>query len=193
MNIFGVGEIELLLIILIALVIAGPKRLIQWAYTLGRWTAKLRRMWSEAMVLLQRELDEAGLGVELPKDVPTRGSVRRTVETALKPLAEPVKEAMDEVKSVGTELKTTSRQTQQQLTGIKTDMQKAGATPPGATKPAAAAGVNGTPRTGTTSRPAADRKPTGEGDGNEFGTWSGSEFGTWSDQSGSTSSGGKQA
>ena len=61
MNILGVGAPELIIIFLLALVIAGPKRMVAWAYIAGRELARLRAMWSETMAMVQQELKEAGL------------------------------------------------------------------------------------------------------------------------------------
>ncbi|MBC8171353.1 MAG: hypothetical protein H7X77_06760 [Anaerolineae bacterium] len=157
MNIFGIGEIELVIVILIALVVAGPKRLIQWAYVAGKWVARGRKMWSEAMGLIQQELNESGMDVNLPKQMPTRASIRRGVESTLKPLSDPVKGAMNDLKSVGTEIQNTANQAQQQVNGARTDLQR----PP---KARAAIPANGTKSTDN----EPDKPDTG------FGTWSGS-------------------
>jgi Sec-independent protein translocase protein TatA len=151
MNIFGIGELELLLIIIIALIVAGPKRMIQWMYVLGRWVAKLRRMWSEAMVLVQRELNEAGLDVEVPKDLPTRGELRRVAQKALQPLASPVQDAINEVKTVGTELQNTANQARGEIRDVRANLKL--------TVPPVANGV----------KPPVEESKPDEGD---FGSWS---------------------
>lgn len=158
MNIFGIGEIELIIVILIALVVAGPKRMIQWAYIAGRWVARARKMWSEAVGLLQQELDQSGVDVKLPKEMPTRASIRRGVESTLKPLADPVRGAINEVKSVGTEVQNTVKEAEQQVSAARTDLQRPPAASP--VKPA-----NGTKAVEGES----DKK-----DSSGFGTWSGS-------------------
>jgi sec-independent protein translocase protein TatB len=63
MNILGVGPGELLVIFVIALVVAGPKRMIQWAYHIGRYTARIRAMAQETMSAFQKELAASGLDV----------------------------------------------------------------------------------------------------------------------------------
>ena len=104
MNIFGVGGTELVLILIIMLVVAGPKRMVRWAYVLGKYTAKMRSMWTETVGYLQKEFDEAGLDIQLPKDVPTKASLNQTIAQAMKPLTqqleEPLKEPLKEIKSV---------------------------------------------------------------------------------------------
>jgi Sec-independent protein translocase protein TatA len=110
MEILGVGGAELVAILIIMLVVAGPKRMIQWAYILGKYTAKVRAMWAESMTYLQKEFDAAGLDVQLPKEPPTRGSFNRQltqqVEKAFSPVTKPVKDALDETKAQVNELKT---------------------------------------------------------------------------------------
>jgi len=100
MEILGIGGAELVAILIIMLVVAGPKRMIQWAYVLGKYTAKARAMWTESMAYLQKEFEAAGLDVELPKEPPTRRSLNRQltrqVEKAFSPVTKPVQEALDE-------------------------------------------------------------------------------------------------
>lgn len=115
MNLFGVGEIELVLILLIALIVAGPKRMIQWAYLFGRFLRHLRGMWSEAVVVIQKEIDDAGLDVQVPTHIPTRGEVHNIASQVLKPLSDPLQAAADEVKQVGVELQTTATQARDAL------------------------------------------------------------------------------
>lgn len=97
MNIFGIGGAELVLIILIALVVAGPKRMIHWAYILGQYVGKLRVMWSQVVDVVQREIDEAGVDVKLPKDLPTRQTLNQTLSQAIKPLSDSMEKAAREV------------------------------------------------------------------------------------------------
>ncbi len=180
MNIFGIGEVELLIVLLIALVIAGPKRMIQWAYVAGRWVAKARKMWSEVSVLIQQELKDAGVDVEIPKELPTRASVMRTVETAMKPLAEPVKEALNEVRSVENEFKSTGKQAQKQIDGIRSDLKQGTSITNGSgSKPDTA--TTATPPPGSPDTPAGD-SGTGQQDKGgtvgRFGTWSGTGNGS---------------
>jgi len=82
------------------LIVAGPKRMIQWAYILGQYTAKLRRMWEETVDYLQQEIDEAGVDLKLPKEVPTRANINRTISEVMKPVTAPVEEALNKVDKV---------------------------------------------------------------------------------------------
>lgn len=100
MEILGIGGAELIAILIIMLVIAGPKRMIQWAYILGTYMAKLRAMWAEVMSAVQQELKESGVDVELPKDIPTRGNLTRQinqqVQKAMSPVTSPIEETLKE-------------------------------------------------------------------------------------------------
>ena len=98
MNVFGVGAWELVAILLIMLVFAGPKRMIHWSYVLGQHVAKFRKVWSETVDLVQKEFDEAGVDIKLPKEPPTRKSLNRSLTDAVKPMTKPVQDSLDEVK-----------------------------------------------------------------------------------------------
>src|SRR5688572_18451958 len=99
MELFGIGTTELIAILLIMLVVAGPKRMIQWAYILGQYTAKLRAMWAETMAVMQKEFDQAGVDVTLPKSIPDRNSLVNQMNKALSGVTKPVQNVLDEVKT----------------------------------------------------------------------------------------------
>ncbi len=99
MNVFGVGGPEFVLILLIMLIVAGPKRMLQWAYVLGTYTAKLRRLWAETMRVLQQELKASGVDVELPETPPTRQAIQRATSKALKPVVAPLEDALHELET----------------------------------------------------------------------------------------------
>jgi Sec-independent protein translocase protein TatA len=99
MELFGIGTTELIAILLIMLVVAGPKRMIQWAYILGQYVAKARRMWAETMAVVQKEFDQAGMDVTLPKDIPTRTSLKAQMTQALSGVTRPVQNVLDEAKA----------------------------------------------------------------------------------------------
>src|SRR5262249_36107590 len=97
MDIFGVGGWEIVAIRLVMLVVAGPKRMIQWAYILGTYVAKLRVMWAETMSMVQKELDAAGVDVQLPKEPPTRQDWNKMASKALEPFTAPMESALKDV------------------------------------------------------------------------------------------------
>ena len=102
MNIFGIGGAELVLIILIMLIVAGPRRMIQWAYIFGTYMAKLRQMWVQVAEVLQAEMDSAGVEIKVPKELPNRNTlntwVQNSANEAMKPIREPIEQTMKEVK-----------------------------------------------------------------------------------------------
>jgi Sec-independent protein translocase protein TatA len=92
MNIFGIGGAELILIIIIMLVIAGPKRMATWAVIMGRYAGKVRTMWSEVVDVVQKEIDEAGVDIKLPKEPPTRQNMGTWLNDAVKPFTDPIQQ-----------------------------------------------------------------------------------------------------
>ncbi len=111
MEIFGVGGAEMVAILIIMLVVAGPKRMIQWAYVLGQYVAKGRTMWADVMAGVQKELDQAGMDVQLPKTMPTRADLNKHITTFTNPasnvwagITAPVQDVMNDF---STEIKQT--------------------------------------------------------------------------------------
>src|SRR5262249_45309579 len=49
------------------LVVAGPKRMVEWAYQAGRYAAMLRSMMQETMNAVNKEIEASGLDVR--KDI----------------------------------------------------------------------------------------------------------------------------
>lgn len=98
MDILGVGGWEIVAILLIMLIVAGPKRMISWSYTLGKYVSQLRRMWADTAQMLQKEFDDAGVDVQVPKDIPTRGDLNREIGRALTPVTKPFQETMNATK-----------------------------------------------------------------------------------------------
>ena len=111
MEIFGVGGGEVVAILVIMLVVAGPKRMVQWAYVLGQYVSKARAMWDEVMAGVQKEIDDAGLDMQLPKTMPTRANLNTLTNTLTNPVSSvwagittPVQDMMNDV---STEIKQT--------------------------------------------------------------------------------------
>ncbi len=159
MNILGVGGWELVLIVIIMLVVAGPKRMARWAYIAGTYIAKFRAMWSETVDVLQKEFDQAGVDIQIPKDIPTRNSLNKQATKVFDEFTRPVKETMDQATANVKDIKKTTAVTAQAASKATN----------GAKAPAKPA---------TTAAKKPSDKPKGD-----FGTWSGgtsSDFGTWS-------------
>lgn len=97
MNVFGIGGPELIAILIIMLVFAGPKRMMHWSYILGQYVSKFRTMWSQTVDVIQKEFDDAGVDITLPKEMPTRGNLNKSINEAFKPISKPFEETMEEV------------------------------------------------------------------------------------------------
>jgi Sec-independent protein translocase protein TatA len=172
MNVLCIGGEEFIIVIVIMLVIAGPKRMIHWMYILGTYIAKFRRMWEETVDVLQDEFDEAGVGIKLPRQVPTRSNIRSQAAQAMSGITAPIKETMDDVSGEVKQIRSATKET-------------ASATN------ATVKGVKNTPKTsnGRTSQQVANFKSkSAKKDG--FGSWGdsdqegNSDYGTWSGNSG---------
>ncbi|NDJ76522.1 MAG: twin-arginine translocase TatA/TatE family subunit [Chloroflexi bacterium] len=59
-GIFGVGLMEVVIILLAIFIIGGPENTAKWARELGRWVGKARRMWSEAVAEMEKDLGPEG-------------------------------------------------------------------------------------------------------------------------------------
>ncbi|MDX2162116.1 MAG: hypothetical protein SF162_12380 [bacterium] len=171
MEILGVGGWELIAVLVLMLVVAGPKRMIHWSYLLGRELAKLRRMWSETAKVLQKELDTAGIDYQIPEQPPTRAGLRNEAAKLLTPITKPMQDAMHEVDQELGDVK--------QVASTVNNLKFSGQTRPPAAKPMPAKPApvtNGTPANGgTPAKPMPTAKPAGttaNGSGS-FGSWSG--------------------
>ncbi|GAB4571060.1 MAG: hypothetical protein Kow0077_06680 [Anaerolineae bacterium] len=110
MNILGIGPTELVIVLLIMLMVAGPKRMARWAYVMGVYMAKLRAMWEETSTVIKKELAEAGVEPEVVETLGQMANPRtrraavssqldglvadfkRPVEESLKPVEAALKE-----------------------------------------------------------------------------------------------------
>ena len=59
MNFLNVGPWELTLIIIIAILVVGPKRMVEVTRVLGRTMAQLRRFSNEFLLTLQTEVNQS--------------------------------------------------------------------------------------------------------------------------------------
>lgn len=71
MDFLGIGGGELLLILILLFTVAGPKRMLQWAYHLGKYVAQFRRMFDETMNAVKKELDVEDLDIRKDLPLPT--------------------------------------------------------------------------------------------------------------------------
>ena len=71
-NILGIGLPQLLIVLAVALMLFGPKKMIEWAYIAGRYLAKMRTIYQHTMDEFQKEVADAGLNVnDITKDMPS--------------------------------------------------------------------------------------------------------------------------
>lgn len=191
MNVLGVGGSELLIVLVIMLVIAGPKRMIHWSYVLGQHLSRFRRMWSETVDIVQKEFDEAGVGIQLPKDVPTRGSLNKQAGKLMSGVTAPMKETLDEVNTELGNIKTTTKDTATSANsvvrgsnGSQTVLKTGLESKPVLSTPTASKSTVVTPSTAsvTPAIKATARKAAKRAD-DDFGAWSrheAAQVGAWS-------------
>jgi Sec-independent protein translocase protein TatA len=171
MEIFGVGGMELVVFLLIALIVAGPKRMIAWSYTLGKWASKARQMWSETAAMLQKELDSAGVDIKVPTEPPTRQNLTKSINSEVKRLANPVTKPVEEaMTAVKTEVDAVKQATGIGKTSLNTPMPRQvvpdnPASSENGNAPASA------PTNGS-SAPAASSTPAQTKNDDAYGTWS---------------------
>jgi len=174
MNIFGVGGPELMVILIIMLVFAGPKRMIHWSYILGTYLAKFRVMWAQTVDLVQKEFDDAGVDIKLPKQPPTRQNINKAISDAFEPMTKPIQESLDEVKHDVESIKEVSKDYKEKTTE-KLDTKTKTITQPvriHSTKPVS---DNANPETpvATEASPSSEPKPVNS-TSPSLGTWSAS-------------------
>jgi sec-independent protein translocase protein TatB len=112
---FGIGTGELMVIIAIAILVIGPKRLLEIAQTLGRLTRRGREIWSEVMKTIQTELQEtkdavgeiAESGSDLSAEI---GATEQETSAAIGGISGKSKETSVDVQ---TEIKSIGQETQQ--------------------------------------------------------------------------------
>lgn len=174
MDILGIGGWELVAILLIMLIVAGPKRMISWSYTLGKYVSQLRKMWSETAQVIQKEFDDAGVDVKVPTNIPTRGDLNREVARALTPVTKPFQESLDATKKeIDATRKSVSFTVEDKPTANGDAKPAAEAKPAPATKPLvvppASKPATALPKASTGETPAASSNGHAAPD---FGTWS---------------------
>lgn len=162
MNIFGIGGPEFIAILIIMLVFVGPKRMIHWSYILGQYVAKFRQMWAQTVDVIQKEFDDAGIDVKLPKDPPTRQNLNQSIKKTFEPLTKPIQDTVDEVGKDLEAVKSVSNELKKPIVPAVTDNV---AKPESEVAPQKANGNLGT-WSSTTTAPQPDSKPA------NLGTWS---------------------
>lgn len=77
MDFFGIGAMELLLILVLALVVVGPRRLPEVARKLAKMLRDMRRMWTEVSTDFARELNIEGAPEDLRTITDTVSALRQ--------------------------------------------------------------------------------------------------------------------
>jgi Sec-independent protein translocase protein TatA len=90
----NVGPWELIVVLIITILVAGPQRMVEIARTLGRVSRQLRGLSREFTTALQAELQAAEK--EAGRSGPDLSEVRQDLEDALSGSIEPQVEAEDE-------------------------------------------------------------------------------------------------
>jgi Sec-independent protein translocase protein TatA len=90
----NVGPWELIVVLIIAILVAGPQRMLEIARSLGRVSRQLRDLSREFTTALQAELQAAEK--EAGQSGPDLSDVRQDLEDALSGSAQPRAEAEDE-------------------------------------------------------------------------------------------------
>lgn len=108
---FNIGTGELMVIIVIAILVVGPKRMLEIGQAVGRLTRRGRQIWNEVMKTIQAELQDTKEAVE---ELAAGGSdlaaeVRATGQETNKTLQKSKAETFD----MKTELEEIGRETQQ--------------------------------------------------------------------------------
>lgn len=81
MNFFGIGGGEVILVLIVALIIWGPKRLPEIARTLGKTMNMLKKSTYDLTSQITRELDTENIkDKEKEKDVPSPPEANRKVK-----------------------------------------------------------------------------------------------------------------
>ncbi|MBN1287884.1 MAG: hypothetical protein JXB47_20970 [Anaerolineae bacterium] len=131
MDILGVGVPELIVVFLIMLVVAGPRRMTQWAFLAGRELRKLRGMWAEAKGMIRQELEAAGFTEEEIQQVK---KLPNELTNAARTVTNPVGAAS---KQLGKEVKKTTEATTTAVGAAAVDLKKATTSAPEQAKEAA--------------------------------------------------------
>ncbi|MEM6527494.1 MAG: hypothetical protein AAF653_04325 [Chloroflexota bacterium] len=182
MNIFGIGGWELALVVIIMLVVAGPKRMAQWAYTLGRWTSKLRVMWEEVADVLQKELDESGIDVEVPRTPPTRDSIQRSLQQYGKQVMEEAGNPEEELRKIKEDIEGVTRDLNKEMDDVNKDVKAATAAPKKNGTTASTPPSSTQPLPEPTPEPEAAPVENSNGTGDTTNNDKPSNFGTWGGQ-----------
>jgi Sec-independent protein translocase protein TatA len=108
---FNIGTGELMIIIVIAILVIGPKRMLELGQALGRLTRRGREIWSEVLKTIQTELQDTQEAVE---EIAAGGSdLTAEVKATGQETNKALQKSRAETFNVKTELEEIGRETQQ--------------------------------------------------------------------------------
>jgi len=113
MNFLNVGPWELSVILVIAILMIGPKRMVEIVRTLGRITAQVRKMSNEFMGTIQTEMQAA------------ERDVRQTVDGGLVQEQDPIANLSAEIKALGRDTRRAVDEIAADVDGVVKGEQKA--------------------------------------------------------------------
>ncbi len=116
MNFINLGSWELVLIIVIAILAVGPKRLVQIVRTIQKWAAQARRISRQLMGSLQSELDAAD---------DLKATAQDAVE-AVREIQRGMTETINGASGGGEALTETAQEATTALKGLREDLKKLG-------------------------------------------------------------------
>lgn len=73
MNVFGIGVLELLFVLVVALIVLGPERMTQTARTLGKYIREIQRATAEIPRLISLDDDPPSSPSPQRQQLPARG------------------------------------------------------------------------------------------------------------------------
>jgi Sec-independent protein translocase protein TatA len=159
-ELFGIGFWELVAILLLALIVAGPQRMILWSRQFGRFMGRAMIEYRKAADQLQREVDQMGLDVQIPRTPPTKQELGRTLTQVANKLAAPINEPVREIEQTMSEVRREAQTAARDFNAL----------PPALKQAAENGGDHNRPEAQPTS-PTADQ-PSRKDD---FGTWAGGD------------------
>jgi sec-independent protein translocase protein TatB len=115
-NFINLGSWELVLIIVIAILAVGPKRLVQIVRTIQKWAAQARRISRQLMGSLQSELDAAD---------DLKATAQDAVE-AVREIQRGMTETINGASGGGEALTETAQEATTALKGLREDLKKLG-------------------------------------------------------------------
>jgi Sec-independent protein translocase protein TatA len=107
-NFLNVGPMELMVILIIAILVVGPKRLVEVVQTIRRYAGQLRSLSSEFASLIQNEVQVAERGGDRSQD-----ATQDVTQGTGGDLQDIIREGVAPIASIQAELRATAQETRQ--------------------------------------------------------------------------------